>query len=378
MVTGARGFKGAHLAAILKELGANVFGVVNSRAHPDSAYELLGLGGKIVEIHADISKRHEVFDVVNAIRPEVTFHLAAKALVPVCLRDPHRAFEVNLMGTVNLLEAYRELGIGGRLLITSTDHVFGPVSETEVPFAEDSPLHHGAPYDTSKAVMEMAVRCYHGTFADALPRVCLTRSANAFGPGDTNQRRVLPHFIQSGLRTDVVPMTTRKNGRQFVHVTDVVSGYILAASWLGQVPRSHEVPTFHFAIEVYSGTDEPFVRIQDLARLVADLTHARVEEDEGCVDYMPNENPVQGLSCARAREQLGWRPFRGFEESLEELVEWYRPETTHNRRVDLIRRAVGEAAHRLRGHPLVCGKQCRAAANNPVTEPIEYFQGSCI
>jgi hypothetical protein len=77
---------------------------------------------------------------------------------------------------------------------------------------------------------------------------------------------------------------------------------------------------------------------------------AHVVEQEGCVDYMPHENPVQGLSCAMTRSQLGWAPERGFEESLAELVEYYRPGTSRQSREIILAEAVATAASRLNEH----------------------------
>jgi CDP-glucose 4,6-dehydratase len=350
LVTGASGFKGAYLCWLLAHLGAEVYGVVNNRTNPESAYQLLGLNGKIVEVRVDVSNRRQVLDLINAIRPDVIFHLAAKALVPCCLRDPARAYEVNVMGTIYLIDACRVLGLGVRLVICSTDHVFGPVPESAIPLAEDSPLGIGGPYCTSKAAMEMAVRSMHGTFTDNPWLLCITRAANCFGPADTCQRRVIPHFINSGLERGEVPLTVRLNGRQFVHVCDCVTGYILAASRLGEIPRAEvagrpEVPTFHFALEHYSTV--PFLRIKDLAITIAAMTDARVVESPDCVDYAQNaENPVQGLSCQRTRQQLGWQPSQQFEPALAQLVDFHRA-TTRSRRISIIRDAVAAAAERL-------------------------------
>jgi CDP-glucose 4,6-dehydratase len=333
LVTGCAGFKGAWLCAVLHELGAKVHGIRNNKAHPDSAYELLDLPKKIVEVRADISNRVDVTDVINGMKPDAIFHLAAKAVVTVCLRDPYRAFLVNTFGTLNILEACRRLNAVNSLVLVSTDHVFGTVKEERLPLDEDSPVQHGGPYDTSKATMEIIARCYHSTYDNALPRTCLTRAANCIGFGDTASRRVVPTFIQAALKTGFIPVTTKKNGRQFVDVADVVSGYIMAAS---HSPPAFDLrqalPTFHFAIERYEATSEPFIRIEALAEIIAKLTDARVDVQPKCVDFMPNENRCQALSCEKTARSLGWHPKRRFVDTLNDLVTWYRPQTTRNER----------------------------------------------
>lgn len=271
LVTGARGFKGTWLTALLVRLGAAVYALVSNRSNPESAYDLLGLKGQVTEVHADVTNKQRMRDLISAIRPAGIFHLAAKSLVPVALCDPVRAFEVNVLGTL--------------------------------------------------------------------------------GPGDVCARRVVPVFLQKALHDKVVPLTTRLNGRQFIPVTDCVAGYIMAMSKLGELPQTNAdgrgvVPTLHFALETYAGTPEPFLRIEDLAKIVAGLTGARVEEQPGCVDFMPNENPVQGLECRRTRELLGWAPRQDFEMALTELVEFYRA-NGRRERVRIIRRTLDAAAEHL-------------------------------
>ena len=152
LVTGASGFKGSWLSAGLQRLGAKVYGTVRNQINPTSSFVNLGLNESIIKVSADVSNRQEIHDVINTIEPDVIFHLAAKALVPVALRDPHRAFDVNINGTMNIIEACRKLQVGSRLLICSTDHVFGDVLPDELPsggFNERSRISYGGPTNTS-------------------------------------------------------------------------------------------------------------------------------------------------------------------------------------------------------------------------------------
>jgi CDP-glucose 4,6-dehydratase len=358
LVTGMSGFKGAFLAYLLCLLGAKVIGTVGRRYPSESSYGLLGLDRIISEVrHLDVTDRESVRDLLNTVRPEVVFHLAAKSTVPECQGDPVRAFNVNVLGAVNSLDACRSFPDVQTVLMCSTDHVFGPVDEAQLPLPEDTPLGgHGAPYDTSKACMELAVRTMVASYPDELPRVGVTRGANFFGPGDTASRRVIPTFIEKGLSTGRIPLTTRRNGRQFIPVIDGVTGYVLAAARLSNLPVVLDdlcrpaVTTFHFALERYPGTDSPYMRIDDLAQLVATITGARVEEQPNCVDYMPHENPVQALSTAATRRALGWEPAQDFAEALADLVDFMRHTKSHRERARQTHEAVETAAKRLTSH----------------------------
>lgn len=337
LVTGASGFKGSWLCAALLRLGAKVYGTVRNHQSPTSAFTVLGLEGRIVAINADISDRQAVYDMVNTTEPDVIFHLAAKALVPVALRDPRRAFDININGTMNILEACRKLRVASRVLVCSTDHVFGDVTPDELPnggFPEKSRVSYGGPYDTSKAAMELMTRCFHHTYWSELPAIGITRCANVFGYGDTNPRRIVPLFLGAATAKGVIPLKYRKSGRQFLHVTDAISGYIRAASSLdegsvrdkaGRTPpheRSPFTPTFHFSIESYDGTDEPFIRMDSFASVVGSLFSARIDDSE-CVDYPANENRIQALNCRETRQVTGWSVQRPFTAALHDVGQWF-------------------------------------------------------
>jgi CDP-glucose 4,6-dehydratase len=336
LVTGASGFKGSWLCQVLLSLGAEVYGTVRNRYHPLSAYGVLGLDKKITKVAADLAHCEEMFDVINSVGPEVIFHLGARSQVPVALRDPKRTYEINVMGTINILEACRRFGVVKKLLVVSTDHVFGSVEGDQLPkggFAETSPTSYAGPYGTSKSIMESCVRSYGRTYGEDMPAMGLTRSANVYGYGDVAYRRVIPVFIKSALEKGEVPLTVRRNGRQFIHVTDVIEGYIRAASSLVKNGATDDTatPTYHFAAQAYESYAEPgenFIRIGSLANLVSHIFDVPVVEKEGCRDYAVHENAVQALSCDMTHQHLGWKPRRAMREGVDAVADWYRGEQT--------------------------------------------------
>jgi nucleoside-diphosphate-sugar epimerase len=190
----------------------------------------------------------------------------------------------------------------------------------------------GGPYDTSKSAMELCVRSYHSCYSKELPAIGITRAANVFGYGDVAYRRVIPNFVMAALKERRVPLTCRKNGRQFIHITDIIEGYLRAASVLEKPAEDLKpfatdfTPTFHFALQDYKKDNENFIRIEELADLVASIFGAEVEVQEGCVDYASNENPVQALNCTHTFKRLDWQPRIDMSTGIKELREWYTPE----------------------------------------------------
>ncbi|MEK9135990.1 MAG: NAD-dependent epimerase/dehydratase family protein, partial [Bacteroidota bacterium] len=249
--------------------------------------------------------------------------------------------------------------VGKRVLIVSTDHVFGRVKEDELPekgWKETGRVSYAGPYDTSKSAMELCVRSYHYTYWSQLPAVGVTRAANVFGCGDVAPTRVIPLFVSHAVEPPhEIPLRYRMNGRQFIHLTDVISGYIRAAASLneddpgqrklpeGPPIRSPFTPTFHFAIEDY-GTTEPFIRMKRLGELTEKICvadGAKLVETNDCVDYAPHENPIQALNCEWTRQRLGWMPKVTLAEGVTELGDWYRHKNDAEHLKDLLNRDVG-------------------------------------
>ena len=361
LITGASGFKGSWLCAVLLRLGAEVYGTTRHQLNPISAYSILELDKHIIQLSVDISERQQVYDAINSIKPDVIFHLAAKALVPVSLRDPRRTFEVNVMGTLNIIEACRRLKVCNRMVVCSTDHVFGKTVPSEFPingFTETSRVSYGGPYDTSKSAMELAVRSYYYTYWNELPAIGITRCANVFGYGDMNQRRVIPLFVNEAIHNGEIPLLYLMNGRQFIHITDAIVGYIRAASILndGDInskqgkdrpeDRSPFTPTFHFAIEKYDHSQHPYITMESLAQIVASIYGAKVNKEKA-VKYAPNENKIQALNCEKTRSDLNWEIKKPLDIAIRDLGDWYKNIDNHTILKELIEKDVNSIVQNL-------------------------------
>jgi CDP-glucose 4,6-dehydratase len=363
LVTGASGFKGAWLCAILHELGAHVYAAVRpGEEDPDSVFSLLKMRDRVETVSIDLEDDRSVERHILAIRPDYCFHLAAKGVVQDCLDAPMLACQVNVLGTIRLLEACRKYGVCERFLAVSTDHVFGALrsgeAESRVPFDETAPVGGGGIYEVSKSTMEQWVRCFDETYGGTdgkAPLLGITRAVNVFGPGDYSERkrRVIPAFIRQGLHDGVIRPRALRNARQFIHVTDVLSGYILALANLEDVRRGwldatgSVTPVFHFSHSAYPDIDGRFIRIAALATFIANRTGARVDV-EGVADFAPHQNTIQGLDCTWTKRMLDWEPARDFSESLDELILWYDPKLSRRERASRIDSLVQATARRLR------------------------------
>lgn len=331
MVTGASGFKGAYFCGALLQLGASVYGTVTNRIeHPNSAYSVLELENRINKVYVDISDRNKLIEAVNSIAPDIIVHFAAISRVPDALKDPYRTYMVNVMGTINLLDAVRIVKSCQKVIIISTDHVFGSIEPDQLPkkgFEENAKVTFGGTYDTSKAVMELIVRSYASTYSSELPEVIITRCSNVFGLGDTNNRRIIPRLIKMALDGKELEGVYNKNGRQFIHITDAISGYLKAVLYTsdGSETDIDSIKTFHFTIENYDATDESFIRMYNIKKIISETFNVNMKEEEE-KEFAPNENKVQALNCEYTKSILHWSPKKSLKTGIKELGEWYRNE----------------------------------------------------
>ena len=307
-VTGCHGFLGGWMVAELRRRGAFVVGLVRdlpgasplSRSgEPTLDYTVLG--------------RLEDFDcllrALNEYEIETVLHLGAQAIVGTALRNPRATFEANILGTWNLLEACRQTVTVRRVVVASSDKAYG-VSEQQ-PYTEAMPLAGRFPYDVSKSCADLIAQAYHASYG--LP-VCITRFANFYGGGDLNFSRLVPGTIVSALRGE--PPVLRSDGtmvRDYIYVLDGVAAYLMLAEAMDRTELWGR--GFNFSLE------QPLSVLDVTQKILAAV--GRRDLNPVILGEAKAEIPVQHLSAALARRELGWAPRFTFEEGLAETAAWY-------------------------------------------------------
>ena len=290
LITGAGGFVGPHLADHLHRAGDEVSPV-------DVA------GGP------DLRDPKGWIEVVGDVEPEVIYHLAGLSDVGASWEDPHRTFEINLLGTVAVLEAARLAGTR-RVVVISSAEVYGVTEPGDQPIGEDRPLRPRSPYGASKQAGEDVALHYHR--AHGLETV-VARPFNHIGPGQS------PRFVAAAF-ADQIARAERADGpvplrhgdltpeRDLTDVRDVVRAYRL----LADAGRPGEV------YNVCSGRSTSIAAL--LERLVS-LSGAAVEPEPDPARFRPVEVPVQRGSFARLEAATGWRPTIDLTTSLADVLD---------------------------------------------------------
>ncbi len=312
LVTGADGFIGSHLTEALVRAGYNVraFVLYNSfnswgwldRCAPD-------VKGKFEVFSGDIRDPHGVKAAMQGC--DAVLHLAALVAIPYSYHSPDTYVDTNIKGTLNVLQAARELGVR-RIVHTSTSEVYG--TARSVPIDEEHPLLGQSPYSATKIGADQMAYAFFASFG--LP-LTIVRPFNTYGPRQS-ARAVIPTIItqiangQRNIKLGAVTPT-----RDFNFVSDTVAGFIAALNsqrGLGEV------------INLGSGFE---ISIGDTAQLIAEVMSTDIEIVTDEARLRPENSEVERLCAANAKAEklFGWKPGYagrdGFKRGLAETVQWF-------------------------------------------------------
>jgi NAD dependent epimerase/dehydratase len=313
LITGADGFIGSHLTEALVRQDYQVKAFVlynsfNSWGWLDQCSD--DVKGKFEVFAGDIRDPHGVKEAMKGC--DAVLHLAALIAIPYSYHSPDTYVDTNIKGTLNILQAARELGVR-RVVHTSTSEVYG--TARFVPITEDHPLQGQSPYSATKIAADQLAYSFYTSFS--LP-VAIVRPFNTYGPRQS-ARAVIPTIItqiangQHQIKLGVVSPT-----RDFNYVTDTVAGFVAALEAdrvVGEV------------INIGSNFE---ISIGDTARVIAEVMGVEIDIFTEEQRLRPEKSEVERLlaSNTKAKELLGWQPkyggLRGFQRGLTETVAWFR------------------------------------------------------
>lgn len=316
-VTGHMGFKGTWLCALLARLGAETFGYgLDPRAR--LLYRELTLPGHS-SIDGDINDSASLRRALQAVAPDVLFHLAAQPLVRASYADPVATFETNVMGTVRLLDALRSVPSVRAALVVTSDKVYRN-REWAWGYRETDALGGSDPYSSSKAAAEIVTSAMASSyFGDGSVRLATVRAGNVIGGGDWATDRLIPDAARACEQGQ--PLVVRNPGstRPWQHVLDPLAGYLAAAQrLLGNQNQAYSSWNFGpSADDLMSVGETAELFVQSWGR---DATW-RASEPSG-VEL--KEARVLAIDSSLARLELGWRPRWRTVEAIRRTASWYR------------------------------------------------------
>jgi len=302
LVTGSNGFVGCHLVAELQENGYAVFGV-DLTANAETNCEIAII---------DLLDSQAVREYVAKLNPDVVFHLAAQANVGLSWKKPQLTYEVNVLGTINLLEAVKELQKPCRVIITGSADQYGLTGLVKKPISETIELNPQNPYAASKKAVEEIADVYMKAYEMDIIK---TRSFNHSGPGQ-GLGFLIPDLcneivnVERGL-SDCLKVGNLEAVRDFSDVRDVVRAYRL----LAEKGRSGEV------YNVGSGVGR---KAQDILDILISMSSCEVKVKQDESRMRKSDTPILVCDRTKLHKHTGWVLLRSLDETIKDTLEYYR------------------------------------------------------
>lgn len=319
LVTGHTGFKGSWLCEWLLNLGAQVTGYALEPDISPSLFQQLGLAQRMNHVVNDIRSAENVQRIVTETQPDFVFHLAAQPLVRRSYRDAIYTWETNVLGTVHVLEALRDLTKPCAAVMVTTDKCYEN-REWVFGYREIDPLGGHDPYSSSKAAAEVAIASWRSSFFPRrnVVRVASARAGNVIGGGDWAEDRIIPDAIRSLQRGKPVTVRNPFATRPWQHVLEPNSGYLAIAAALRTRIGDDRLDS---AFNIGPGFDanQPVKRLVETA-----LQHWPGTWVSAAAVETPHEAALLQLDNSKIHAVIGWRPAWTFSEAVAKTVAWYR------------------------------------------------------
>jgi CDP-glucose 4,6-dehydratase len=320
-VTGHTGFKGTWFITWLQSMGATVKGYALP-AEENAFFNTVAPHIAIENVFADIRNKQHLEAAVLEFKPDFVFHLAAQALVRRSYEIPAETFDVNAVGTANLLEAVAKLPGKCTVVVITTDKVYEN-REVNYHYNEDDVLGGYDPYSASKAATEIVVSSFRNSFfninkfATHQKALASARAGNVIGGGDRSADRIIPDIIRSLENNQSVLVRNPHAVRPWQHVLEPLSGYLLLGMLLDSDAKAYS-GAYNFG--PLPGDHLP---VKDLVETAIACWGSGTWKDAADASQ-PHEAGLLQLDISKAKKILGWQPVLKSSQAIAWTINWYR------------------------------------------------------
>ncbi len=311
LITGITGFAGSHLAEYLLGLGnCEVYGTIRWRSRTENIEHIKD---KIHLYDCDLRDACSVNQLIQTIKPDRIYHLAAQSFVPMSWTAPAETFVTNVIGQLNIFEAVRTSRCECRIQIAGSSEEYGLVLPDEIPIKETNPLRPLSPYAVSKVAQDLLGYQYHQSYKLFIVR---TRGFNHEGPrrGEvfvtSNFARQIAE-MEKGKRPPILEVGNLQAVRDFTDVRDTVRAYYLILE--------KGIPG-----EVYNVATGRGYKIAQVVEILRRFTSVNFEIREDPKRMRPSDVELLIGDPGKLKQATGWEPQIPFEKTLEDLLEYWR------------------------------------------------------
>jgi len=311
-LTGHTGFKGSWLCRILVRAGAVVTGYSLAPDSDSNLFSICAVENKIDSIIGDIRDNEKLKHAFIHAQPEIVIHMAAQPLVRKSYQEPAYTYEVNVMGTINILESTRLCTSVKSFLNVTTDKVYRN-NEWEWGYRESDQLGGHDPYSSSKSCSELITQSYNSVFFPNTG-VSTARAGNVIGGGDFAADRIIPDCVRAAIINEPIIVRNPRSIRPYQHVLEPLFAYLLIAQ--------KQYDDIKFASNYNVGPDDcdcvsTGTLVDIFCTAWGDGASWKNISDSG-----PHEATFLKLDCSKIKSKIGWMPRWNVKNAIEKTVEW--------------------------------------------------------
>ena len=317
LVTGHTGFKGSWLSLVLNQLGANVIGVSKSTLQVDSHYNFIkNIFQK--EYFFDLTSKSKTLSLINKIKPDIIFNLAAQSLVIKSYKDPYQTFFDNYLITLNVIESLRNINKRINVVFITSDKSYKNIN-TSRPYKESDILGGDDPYSGSKGAIEILINSYFQSYFKKKTniRLAVARAGNVIGGGDWSDNRIIPDTFRSWYKNKKIGLRNPKATRPWQHVLEPLFGYLVLGHNLS-LNKKINGEAYNFG---------PSTKHRSVLDLISNLNKLWNKNKLLFVNIKTSkiykEANLLALNSNKAKKQLDWSCCLNFNETLKLINEWY-------------------------------------------------------
>ena len=317
-ITGHTGFKGSWLSYLLHKVGAEVMVYALKPKSDNDHFCLLNLQEKINHVEGDITDSEHLNKKIINFQPDYVFHLAAQALVHYSYANPFETYSVNVMGSLNLLDAVKNTSSIRSLIYVTSDKCYENI-EINRGYHEEDTLGGQDPYSSSKAAAEILFSSYYRSFLSDKNSLgaASVRAGNVIGGGDWSANRIIPDCIKA-IEKDIPILLRHPNAtRPWQHVLEPLSGYLLLASKL------YDNPSKFYGSWNFGPSHNDSITVKQIASLIIEnLGKGTIEIQEP--EKNIHEAKLLQLNCTKAKKLLNWHSRWDSKKTLQSTADWYK------------------------------------------------------
>jgi CDP-glucose 4,6-dehydratase len=321
-VTGHTGFKGSWLIKILKDFGAIVKGYALAPETEINLYTEINGDSLCESVIADLRDRETLKTAVIDFQPDYVFHLAAQPLVILSYQIPSETFEVNAIGTANLLDAIRLLDKKCNVVLITTDKVYHN-NEWEYPYRENDRLGGYDPYSASKACCELVIDSYRNSFFNVgkydlhKKAIAVGRAGNVIGGGDWSKDRLIPDIVKALSDNQEIAIRNPKSIRPWQHVIEPLFGYLELGVKLNTNPVKYS-QAYNFGPNTSDALSVEEMVVRSINSWESGTYKIEVNNNN------PHEAGLLKLDISKAVKELNWLPILNAQTAVERTINWYK------------------------------------------------------